>query len=82
MRLSQKKEIDYVVKQIPPDKAPGPLMGSWPLYSKKKCWFIVAHDSYELCKAFFNADLNIQSKYSSFVTLVKKKIMISDLSPS
>jgi hypothetical protein len=64
------KEIDVVVKSLPYDKAPGP--DGFNTDFIKKCWPIVKQDFYNLCEAFYNGDVCLQSINGSHITLIPK----------
>lgn len=63
-------EIDAIVKQLPNDKSPGP--DGFTNEFIKKCWSTVKHDFYNLCWAFFENNLCLQSINTSFITLIPK----------
>jgi hypothetical protein len=65
-----KEQIDAVVANIPPDKAPGPdgFNGKF----IKKCWGIIKEDIYKLCLDFFDGAVDLQTINNSFITLVPK----------
>ena len=64
------EEIDAVVKLMPSDKAPGPdgFNGMF----MKKCWDLIKHDIYKLCRDFFDCTVDLTSINTSFITLVPK----------
>lgn len=66
-----KSEIDVVVKELPPDKAPGP--DGFNTNFIKACWDIIAEDFYSLITDFYHGKVNIQSINSSYITLIPKK---------
>jgi hypothetical protein len=65
-----REEIDEVIKELPTDKAPGPdgFNGMF----IKRCWHIIKHDFYELCKDFLDGKVDLQSINDSFITLIPK----------
>lgn len=65
-----REEIDSVVKNLPNDKAPGP--DGFNNDFIKKCWHFIKEDFYELCAAFQNNSVCLQSINDSFITLVPK----------
>jgi hypothetical protein len=76
------EEIDYVVKRMPSDKAPG--SDGFNGMFLKKCWHIVKADFYKLCHDFFEGNINLQSVNSSFITLVPKNnnpVKVADYRP-
>ena len=38
----------------------------------KNCWFLIKHDFYKLCSAFFSEEVCLQSNNASFITLIPK----------
>jgi hypothetical protein len=65
-----KEEMDLVIKEMPPDKAPGPD-GFNGLFLKK-CWPIVKEEFYKLAADFQKGNLNLQNINGSYITLVPK----------
>ena len=65
-----REEMDLVVKQMPPDKSPGPD-GFNGLFLKK-CWPIIKEDFYRLADDFHSGGLQLQNINGSFITLVPK----------
>jgi hypothetical protein len=63
-------EIDALVKNLPNDKAPGPDRFNNEFI--KNCWNLIKEDFYELCFAFQNNSVCLQSINDSFITLVPK----------
>jgi hypothetical protein len=65
-----KEQIDAVVANMPPDKAPEPdgFNGKF----IKKCWGIIKEDIYKLCLDFFDGAVDLQTINNSFITLVPK----------
>lgn len=77
-----KEEIDAVIKQMPTDKSPGPdgFNGMF----IKSCWHIITEDFYELCQAFYEERLDLQSINNSFIILIPKNntpVTASDYRP-
>jgi hypothetical protein len=64
------EEIDLVVKNLPSDKSLGP--NGFNNEFLKKCWLIIAIDFYNLCEAFQQGDLCLQSLTGSYITLLPK----------
>jgi hypothetical protein len=62
--------MDLVIKEMPPDKAPGPD-GFNGLFLKK-CWPIVKEEFYKLAADFQKGNLNLQNINGSYITLVPK----------
>ena len=64
------EEIDKVVQEMPPDRAPGPdgFNGCF----LKSCWHIIKHDFYTLCADFYDGKLYLKSLNSGFITLIPK----------
>ena len=64
------EEIDGVVKEMPPDRAPGPdgFSGAF----LKACWPIIKHDFYSLCLQFYEGNLDITSISDGLITLIPK----------
>jgi len=65
-----KQEIDQVVKSLPSDKAPGP--DGFNSDFVKRCWPVICQDFYNICNAFFDVDVCLQSINGSLITLVPK----------
>lgn len=63
-------EIDAVVKEMPPDRAPGPdgFNGAF----IKACWPIIKDDFYHLCEEFHDGNLNLESLNYGYITLIPK----------
>lgn len=59
-----------MVKSLPSDKAPGP--DGFNIDFTKKCWPIIKQDFYNLCEAFYNEQVCLQSINGSQITLVPK----------
>lgn len=64
-------EIHNVVANLPSNKSQGPngFNGDF----SRKCWHIVEEDFYDLCDAFFNENICVQSINGSYITLMPKK---------
>jgi hypothetical protein len=78
----EKKEMDDVIKEMPPDRAPGPD-GFNGLFVKR-CWPIIQKDFYRLAKEFHEGTLNLQNINGSFITLVPIKAVpecVNDFRP-
>ena len=63
-------EIDVVVKDLPPDKAPGP--DGFSGIFLKTCWHIIKHDFYQLCHDLRAEELNLESINTGFIILILK----------
>ena len=77
-----KQEIDQVVKSLPSDKAPEP--DGFNSDFVKRCWPVICQDFYNLCNAFFDVDVCLQSINGSLITLVPKldnAIRVADYRP-
>jgi len=75
-------DIDNVIKQMPPDKAPGP--DGFNGFFLKSCWEIIKEDFYTLCCDFFNGSLDLQAINNSFITLIPKTnnlVNVNDFRP-
>ena len=75
-------EIDAVVKEMPPDRAPGPdgFNGAF----IKACWPIIKHDIYQLCEEFHGGNLNLESINYGHITLIPKTnapVTVNDFRP-
>jgi hypothetical protein len=64
------EEIDDVVKNLPRDKSPGP--DGFNTDFVKKCWSVIKQDFYELCEAFHQGQVSLQSINGSLITLLPK----------
>ena len=64
------EEINEVVKELPPDKSPGPdgFNGAF----QKACWPILKEDFYLLCDEFHRGGLNLESINAGYITLIPK----------
>lgn len=63
-------EIDCVIKQLPCDKSPGP--DGFSNEFLKKCWSVIKNDFYNLCAAFHDEEVCLQSINGTFITLIPK----------
>ena len=65
------EEMDNIVKEMPPDKSPGPdgFNGTF----LKKCWGTVKDLFYKLCASFYEGNMNLESINTAFITLIPKK---------
>ena len=63
-------EIDAVVNEMPPDRAPGPdgFNGAF----LKACWTVIKDDFYRLCAEFHEGNLNLESLNYGHITLIPK----------
>ena len=68
--LFTEEEIDGIVKEIPPDRAPGPdgFSGAF----LKASWPIIKHDFYALCSQFHQGTMDITSINDGLITLIPK----------
>jgi len=64
------EEIDSVIRHLPADKSPGP--DGFNTDFVKKCWPIIKQDFYNLCQAFYDGDLCLQSINGSYIALIPK----------
>lgn len=76
------EEIDAVVKDMPPDRAPGPdgFNGAF----INACWPIIKHDIYLLCEEFHGGNLSLESLNYGYITLIPKTnapATVSDFHP-
>jgi hypothetical protein len=69
-----KKEMDDIVKHMPPDKAPG-LDGFNGLFLKK-CWPIVEKEFYRLVEDFDAGTVRLENINGSYITIVPKKKLL------
>ncbi|XP_073358055.1 uncharacterized protein [Aegilops tauschii subsp. strangulata] len=67
------EEIDNVIKELPPDKAPGP--DGFNTNFVKHCCDIIASDFYALIEDFYHGRISLQSIKSSFITLIPKRML-------
>ena len=63
-------EIDNIIKSLPSDKSPGP--DGFNTDFVKKCWPIIKHDFYNLCHAFFEGEVCLQSINGSHIASIPK----------
>ncbi|KAG2578180.1 hypothetical protein PVAP13_6NG185803 [Panicum virgatum] len=61
-------EIDAVIQNLPNDKSPGP--DGFNTDFVKRCWPIIKQDIYDLCHAFYNGEICLQSTNGSYITLI------------
>jgi len=59
-----------VIKLLPSNKAPGP--NGFNTDFIKSYWHIICNDFYQLCNAFYNGSICLQSLNGSHITLVPK----------
>ena len=64
------EEINEVVKQLPPDKSPGPD-GFNGLFMKK-CWHIIKHYFYKFINDFYNEAVSLAPVNTAYITLIPK----------
>jgi hypothetical protein len=64
------EEVDNIVKSLDTIKSLGP--DGFNTDFMKKCWEVIKHDFYELCMAFYNQNLCLQSINGSYITLAPK----------
>jgi hypothetical protein len=62
------EEIDKIISELPSGKSPGP--NGFNSDFMKACWNVINTDFYELCMAFYEHQLNIQSIDGSYIVLV------------
>ena len=63
-------EIDNVIKELPADKSPGP--DGFNIDFVKRCGPIIKQDFYNLCQAFFDGEIFLQSINGSHIALIPK----------
>jgi hypothetical protein len=76
------EEIDEVIKRLPSDKSLGP--DGFNTDFVKRCWPIIKHEFYDLCAAFHEGNICLQSINGSHITLLPKKdhpAKVSDYRP-
>jgi hypothetical protein len=76
------EEIDKIISELPSGKSPGP--NGFNSDFMKACWNVINTDFYELCMAFYEHQLNIQSIDGSYIVLVRKNnnpIRVNDYRP-
>lgn len=64
------QEINNIVSNMPSHKSPGP--DGFNTDFMKRCWPLIAQDFYNLCQAFHEENICLQSINESYVTLVPK----------
>jgi hypothetical protein len=64
------EEIDNIIKCMPNDKSPGPD-GFNGLFMKKY-WYLMKHQFYDLCKAFYNGDIDLSPINTAYIALIPK----------
>ena len=77
-----KSEIDAVIKNMPPDRAPGPD-GFSGLFLKR-CCLILKEDFMQLVKEFYEGRCNLECLNTSLITLIPKKLsleVVGDFKP-
>ena len=75
-------EVDVVIKNMPPDHAPGPD-GFSGLFLKR-CWPILNEDFMQLVKEFYEGRCNLECLNTSLITLIPKKLspeVVGDFRP-
>ena len=65
-------EVDAVIKNMPPDRAPGPD-GFSGLFLKR-CWPILKEDFMQLVKEFYEGRCSLECLNTSLITLIPKKL--------
>jgi hypothetical protein len=66
------EEIDDVVKNLPLDKSPGP--DGFNTDFVKRCWTIIKQDFYDLCAAFHQGQISLQSINGSHKAAGPRKV--------
>ena len=64
------EEIDAVVKEMPPDRAPA--LDGFSGAFLKACWPLIKSDFYALCSQFHAGDLDLTSINDGLITLIPK----------
>jgi hypothetical protein len=64
------EEINGIIKGLPSDKSPG--SDGFNFDFMKKCWTTISSDFHDICLAFYNHNINIQSINGSYITLIPK----------
>jgi hypothetical protein len=64
------EEVETIVKELSPDKAPGP--NGFNGMFIKKCCQLIKGDFYNLINEFYNVRLDLRSTNYSYITLVPK----------
>jgi hypothetical protein len=65
-----KEEIATVIKEMPIDKAPGPVGFNGKFL--KKCWHLVKEDFMKLVNDFYEGNLQLESINTAYITLITK----------
>jgi hypothetical protein len=65
------EEINGIIKNLLSEKSLGP--DGFNSNFMKKCWTTISADFYDLCLAFYDHNINIQSINGSYITLIPKK---------
>jgi hypothetical protein len=76
------EEIDKIISELPNEKSPGP--DGFNSDFMKACWNVINTDFYELCMAFYDHQLNLQSINGPYIVLVPKNnnpIRVNDYRP-
>ena len=76
------EEIDQVIASLPADKSPGP--DGFNTDFIKRCWTIIKQDFYNLCHAFHEGNICLQSLNGSYISLIPKvdgPIKVNDFRP-
>jgi hypothetical protein len=66
------EEIATVIKEMPIDKAPGPVGFNGKFL--KKCWHLVKEDFMKLVNDFYEGNLQLESINTAYITLITKNI--------
>jgi hypothetical protein len=64
------EEINGIMKNLPSEKSPGP--DGFNSEFMKRCWTTISADFYDICLAFYDHNINIQSINGSYITLIPK----------
>jgi hypothetical protein len=64
------EEINGIINGLPSDKSPG--SDGFNFDFMKKCWTTISSDFHDICLAFYNHNINIQSINGSYITLIPK----------
>jgi hypothetical protein len=65
-----KEEIDSIIIDLPLGKSPGPDRFNTDFL--QKCWPVLSNDLYELCEAFYNHEICLQSINNSYIVPIPK----------